>query len=374
MGWGGGALSAYCGAVFADGVGPAGTLMTWCAPGHSTNLEATCWAGFDVAAREWRLFGRPLPCAPVSASPSNLPPESQFDRAWGDWRGGSQDWPEEFRQPGYNPPMGSHTRNSFVYLPPDAAGNASGKIVVAWHPTSNGSGTSLCGSWVWDADTGLFGRTANQRPSSGGAVTGMGYSSAAAVVLGHNFASSVTSSALDVLDLRTLTWTRRTAASSIALNIDSTNFIIGDLFVMVRHESNASVPMTLWAAPISAVCAGSAWRWTRLAVEATSWPTKGGASWTVSWSRCPDNGAFYAVNRVPGSNTLWKLSPPAADDQTGALLAGVWRVTAETLGGDGLIGADFDYSRLRWSAGLGAFLWFGESVTSPVQAIRPGGL
>lgn len=374
VGWGANALSAFSGAVFADGIGAAGTLMTYCATGHSTNLEATCWAGFDVARREWRLIGRPLPCSPISASPSNLPLASQFDPLWGDWIGGSEDWPAAYRQPGYNPPMGSHTRNSFVYIPPTAAGNSRGKIVVAWQPTSNGSGTNIQGSWVWDADTELFSRTANLRPSAGGAVTGVAFSEHANVVIGHNFSSTTTARSLDCLDLSTLVWTRRNGTTPIVVQIDSTNFVIGDLFVMVRHEPSASVPMTFWAAPVSAVKAGATWGWTQLTVDASSWPTKNDRSWTVSWSRCPVNGAFYAVNRVAGSNLLWKLTPPAADDQTGALLAGRWQVTAETLGGAGLIGADFDYSRLRWSGALGAFLWFGESVTSGVQAIRPGGV
>lgn len=375
MGWGANALSAFSGAVFADGIGNAGTLMTYCATGHSTNLEATCWAGFDVASREWRLFGKPLPCAPNNPLVAGVaPPPAQFDHTWGDWIGGSADWPQAHRQPGYNPPMGSHTRNSFVYIPPADAGNMHGKIVIAWQPTSNNSGTGLRGSWVWDADTGLFSRTANLRPSHGSDVTGIGYSATHRVVIGHNFVSTSTSAALDILDLSNLTWVRSSANAAVVVRIDSTNFIIGDLFVMVRHEPSGPVPMTFWAAPISAVKAGAAWSWTQLAVDATSWPTKNGSSWTVSWSRCPVNGAFYAVNRVAGSNLLWKLSPPAADDQTGALLAGRWQITAETLSGDGLIGADFDYSRLRWSAALGAFLWFGESVTSALQAIRPGGV
>ncbi|MBX3601552.1 MAG: hypothetical protein KF863_13085 [Rubrivivax sp.] len=351
--------------------------MTYGAPGHSTNLEACCWVGFDVAERVWKLITKPLPTPVVNASlwqPGVYPPARQFDATWGDWTGDSSDWPEAFRQPGYNPPMGSHTRNSFVYIPPADAGNARGKIVVAWQPTGNCSGTGLRGSWVWDADTGLFSRTANLRPSHGSDVTGIGYSAAHRVVIGHNFVSTSTSGALDYLDLSNMTWVRRNASTAVVVRIDSTNFIIGDLFVMVRHEPSGPVPMTFWAAPISAVKAGAAWNWTQLTVDATSWPTKNGSSWTVSWSRCPVNGAFYAVNRVAGSNLLWKLSPPAADDQTGALLAGRWQVTAEALGGNSLIGADFDYSRLRWSTALGAFLWFGESVTSAVQAIRPGGV
>jgi hypothetical protein len=60
---------------------------------------------------------------------------------------------------------------------------------------------------------------------------------------------------------------------------------------------------------VSTVKAGATWGWTQLTVDASSRPTKNDRSWTVSWSRCPVSGAFYAVNRVAGSNLLWKLTP-----------------------------------------------------------------
>ncbi len=366
------ALGAFCGAVFADGIGEQGTLMMWAAPGHSTNLEATCWVGFDVATREWKIVGRkPLPCAPFTASPGNFPPSTQFDHEWGDWIGGSTDWPEAFRQPGYNPPFGSHTRNSFVYIPPAAAGNTKGKIVIAWQPTGNGSGTDLRGSWVWDADTELFSRTANLRPQADSTCTGMAFAPDANIVIGQNAFSS-TVSLLDFLDLSTMTWTRRNATSSVVVSFDSTNFVIGDLFVMARN-GDGSPPTQFLAAPISTVKAGGSWAWTTLTVSAASWPTKSGATWNVSWARCPINGAYYAVNQVNGSNKLWMLTPPTTDGDTAGLLSGTWTITEETLTGS-LAGASFDYSRLRWCHALTAFLWFSDSPAGVVQAIRPNGV
>lgn len=374
VGWGASALSAYCGAVMATHLGAQGTLLQWGAPGHSTNLEATCWLGFDVATRRWKLITRPLPNGVFAAYQAGVTPApSQLDHTWGDWKGDSVDWPAAFRQPGYDPPAGSHTRNSFVYVPPTVAGNAHGKVVVAWHPTGNTSGTGLRGSWLWDADTGLFSRTANLKPSAGSAVGGLALIPDAGVVLGHNSPATFTSNVIDVLDLATATWTRRTATSSLGLAIDSTNFIVGDLFVHVHNDASAT-PMTFSAAPISAIRTGSAWSWSPLTVSATSWPTKGTSTFTTQWTRCPENDAFYAVNRTGGSHTLWKLTAPAPPNDTAGLLSGTWRITTETLSGDPLEDAAFDYGRLQWVPALHAFLWLGDLHTSPVQAIRPSGL
>jgi len=376
-GWGANGLSAFCGGLMCEGIGAAGTYMTYAATGHSTNLEACCWLGFDVAELRWKLITDPLPTPVINASlwdPGVYPPTSQFDATWGDWVGDSDDWPEAFRQAGYNPPMGSHTRNSYVYIPPADAGNTKGKIVVAWQPTGNNSGTGIRGSWVFDADTGLFSRTADLRPSSGSDVTGVAYAPDSGIVIGHNFVSSTTSADLDFLDLSDLTWTRRTGTNAIVVRIDSTNFVIGDLFVMVRHEPSGDPVMTFWAAPISTVKAGGSWGWVQLDVDAASFPVySDGRSWMVAWARCPTNGAFYAVNRINGSSTIWKLTPPTTDGDTSGLLSGEWTITSETLDGT-LVGTLYDYSRLQWSTALNAFLWYADPVDGPVQAIRPIGV
>jgi hypothetical protein len=374
-GWGASALSAFCGAAFAKDLGAAGKLMTWGAPGHSTNLEFAAWVDFDVASRRWGIIGAPPPTEVVTTYTAGVtPPTTRFDHTWGEWSGGSTDWAEAFRRPGYNPPMGSHTRNSFVYIPAADAGNANGKIVVAWQPTGNVTGTGIAGSFVYDCTTGLFSRTANVRPGSGSAVTGVAYHPDQGIVIGHNRSSTVTSAELDYLDLSNDTWTRRNAGSAVALNTDSTNIVCGDLFVMV---SNNAQPPVFRAAPVSTVKAGGSWSWSTLTVSAASWPTNAsGNTLTTQWSRCPDNGAWYAVNRQSGSSTLWKLVKPSgvADSDTAGLLAGTWTVTSESLTGSGLEGASFDYGRLQWCPALHAFLWFGDLHTSAVQAIRPVGV
>lgn len=377
VGWASDQLSEFCGAVFASDFGPAGKLLTWGAPGHSTGLEFAAWVAFDVATRRWAIIGSPPPTeyTTQAAWDGGSPPSTRADRSWGEWDGGSTDWPEPFRRPGYNPPFGSHTRNSFAYVPASAAGNDCGQVVVAWHATLGASGTGVGGGWIYNCDNDGFRRTANARPNHGSSVGGVAYHAGQAVVVGFNQESGGSNNTTDFLDLSTEQWTRRTAADSITVAIDSSTFVCGDLLVYVGNGSG-SPPMTFIAAPVSTIKAGGSFSRTTLTVSASSWPTRSGSTATTQWSRCPVNGAWYAVNRTAGSSTLWKLVQPAgvADSDTAGLLAGTWTITSETLTGDTLEGALYDYSRLQWCPALTAFLWFGDLHTSNVQAIRPVGV
>lgn len=365
----------FCGALFMPEVGTAGALMVYGAAGHSA-VAACFWVGFDVATQRWaRVGNRPLPSDGLEGYELDVtPPATRFDHEWGDWNGSSTDWAEVFRQSGWNPPEGSHTRNMFVRRPPTAAGNASGQIITAWQPTGITAGTGIRGSHVWDADTKLFSRTTNLRPGSGGAVTGMVYDEENDVVIGHNRSSTVTSSELDMLDCSTMEWVRRNASSGIGIAIDSTSFICGGLFVRVNHALSAtSPPFTLQAAPIANIVAGTSWAWTTLTLSASSYPVNGsGLSNTVHFERCPEDGNYYAMNRVASDMRLWKLVPPSGD--AAAKLAGTWTLDAQTLTGDARIGMAYDYRKLQWCPALTSFLLAPESITDPVQAIRPVGI
>ena len=372
-GWSGDALSQFCGALYCKDWGTAGKYVMWGAPGHSTNVEYAGWVAFDVASEQWEIVNASPP-VPTTAT---LPPSSQCDQAYGEWIGNSADWAPAFRRPGYNPPFGSHTRNSFVYVPAAAAGNTNGKIVVGWNPTINASGLGLSGGWVYDCDTGLFSRTANVRPGGGSAVGGLAYDSAQGVVIGYNRSSGATVSELDYLDLSSLTWTRRNATAAVVIDTDSTCFVVGGLYVYVR---NTTTTMSLRAAPIATVKAGGSWTWADLTLSAASLPLRTGGSLpgmlSCHWERCPVNGAWYAVDRNSGSLTLWKLEKPSgvADSDTAGLLAGTWTVSSETLTGDGLEPAVYDYRRLQWCDSRQVLLWVGDLHTSNVQAILPSGL
>jgi hypothetical protein len=374
VGWGASALSAYCGALYCEDWG---RYVMYGATGHSTNLEFCAWVAFDVTARQWEIVGAPPPTETSGYVVDTTPPASRFDHTWGEWQGNSTDWPVDFRRPGYNPPAGGHTRNSFVYIPGADAGNTAGKIVTAWEHTLNSTGSPIKGSHVYDCDTGLWSRTANLRPAAGSSLIGVAYHSDQNVVVGVNQISSAYIQFLDVLDMTTLTWTRRNSTNSFAFNYDSTNFTCGDLFIAVQ---NGAATSSFYAAPISTAKAGGSFAWTELTVSATSWPTKSSGAtagtWTCQWSRCPADGAWYAVDRNAGSSTLWKLTKPTGvdDSDTAGLLAGTWNITSQTLGGTGLADAAFDYCRLQWCQPLMAFLWVGDAHTSAVQAIRPIGV
>lgn len=365
----------FCGSVFAPSLGSMGTLLQYGAAGHSA-VNAPFWFGYDVAERVWKRIGhRTLPTDQLSqlfSAGGLIPDPAAFDRIWGDWNGSWAGWPAGFEQPGWNPPEGSHTRNSFVYRPPDAAGNRAGQIITCWEPTGIQGGTGIRGSHVWDADTGLFTRTANLRPGSGNAATGMQYSRAHDVVIGNNLVFSSVTGQIDFLDCRTMTWVRREATNTRNVRIESTSFLAGDLFVRVDHEFTVSAtPFTLEAVVVSDVVAGRPFTWTTLKLDATSYPTnQAGLTITTQFEFCPVDGAYYAVNRVAGSNRIWKLTPPAAASQTGSLLTGTWTLREQALDG-ALAGASVDYARLRWCPALTAFLWTGESVAEDVQAIRP---
>jgi len=363
----------FCGSLFVPTLGAAGTLLQYGGAGHSA-VGAAFWFGFDVAERVWKRIGRrPLPSNMlVNFVLGSFPDPASFDHTWGDWNGAWSGWPAGFAQPGWNPPEGSHTRNSFVYRPPDAAGNVGGQVITCWEPTGVQGGTGIKGSHVWDVDTGLFVRTANLRPGSGNAVAGVQYSRAHDVVIGNNNVFSATTGVIDVLDCQTMTWMRRTATNDFVMKTDSTSFIFGDLFVNVDHSVTPAVPsFTLRAVAISDVVAGSPFTWATLSLNATSFPNnEAGITRTTQFEFCPVDGSFYAVNRIAGSNKIWKLTPPAPSEQTGNLLAGTWTLAEQTLVG-GLLGTDFDYSRLRWCPAITAFLWTNSSISSDVQAIRP---
>jgi|GEM_PF-6692468 hypothetical protein len=378
VGWGSEAISAYAGALYASGMGDSGIYLMYAAPGHSTNLEYCGHVGFNIATRLWEIVDNAPPTPVMSSYSAGVTPApSRFNHDYGDWIGDSADWALAFRRPGYNPPAGAHTRNSWVYIPGAQAGNSRGKVVTAWHPTGNNTGTGLRGSWVYDCDTRTWSRTANLRPGDGSSVGGVAYHAAQNVVVGYNRESSAVVAELDVLDMATLTWTRRNATGAVALAIDSTCFIVGDLYVYV---GNGAASSTMRAAPVSTVKAGGSWTWQNLTLSASSWPIKVGGvapgTFTCQWSRCPVNGAWYAVNRNAGSQTLWRLDKPAgvADSDTSGLLSGTWTVASETLTGAGLEPAQFDYGRLQWCSAITAFLWVGDAHTSNVQAIRPVGV
>lgn len=370
-------MTAFCGAVLATDIGLRGTYMQYGGAGHSA-VNANHWIGFDLVTQLWARVGkRPLPSNSLSLGVSGYP-AAQFNQTWGEWQGNYSGWPSGFAQSGYNPPEGSHTRNSFIYRPAEKAGNDGGEIVIAWQPTGMQSGTGIKGGHVWDADTELFSRHANERPAHGSDCGGMVYFEDLDTMIGLNMVSSAPPVSVDVFDCATKTWTRRTTTNvpSVA-HFDSTSFEHAGYYILCDHETSVlTPPMRFYAISAAALISGSGMAWSnQLTVTATTtWPTvASGLSSTVAWALCPENGKFYAVNRAHGSTKMWRLTPPS-NPITGTWVVDELTMTVGTLEGrtqGGSSSNSFDYSRLIWSTYARAFIWTGDYVLGAVQALRP---
>lgn len=375
----------YCGSVFAADLGEKGTLLQYGGAGHSA-VNALFWIGFDVATLTWRRVGpRPLPTNGLSGYAAGVAPDpAGLDHLWGDWNGGWHGFPEEFRQPGIIVPEGSHTRNRMVYRPALAAGNGAGEVIIGWHATGARDTTGLNASHTWNADTAIWSRHSNRRPAYGAHIGGLTYHAGLDVVTGPNANFSSAASSIDVFDCKTRVWTRRSMSSGgRSHSADSTAFAWRDganaeWHVICEHWGSLWPPMRFFAVRVDDLVSGAPTHWWDLSVDAESYPaSRRQLTYTVNWSFCPSNGNFYAVNREHDSHQLWRLMPPLSRD-----IRDPWRISAETLNGDGLDGrlasgtpgVSFDYSRLQWSNHLRAFLWTPDFVGGSVQAIRPGGV
>lgn len=375
-------MTDYCGAVMASELGAGGTYMQYGAAGHSA-VAACFWIGFDIADLTWKRIGpRPLPTDGVAlgsqstADLNTIYPASQFNPQWGEWQGGYSGWPSGFAQPGYNPPEGSHTRNNLVYRPPTTAGNTAGQVITTF--TSTGIHTGLqqpYGSHVFDLDALSFARTNTLKPGQGGAVGGSEYFTQLDCVVALNRESSGFVTTVDVLNCATMAWARRNVSNGMVAYYDSTCFGWGDYFVLcVQNPNVPSAAPTFWAINAALLKAGAATGWQQLTVAASSYPrTSTNAMVTVSWALCPENGAYYAVNRQHGSSALWKLTPPVS-----GALADTWTITEQALTGTlacrtagGSTGVVLDYRKLLWSTYARAFIWTDEYILSNPQAIRP---
>jgi len=380
----------FCGALLSEDIGAHGTYMQYGGSGHSA-IGANFWFGFDLSDQVWKRVGkRPLPSDAFNAAinPFNLSlnyPAAQLDATWGEWQGDWTGWPNGFAQPGYNPPEGSHTRNSFVVRPAVKAGNAGGQLLCCWQPTGKQSGTELRGGFIWNADTSLFSRQTTLRPSAGSTVGGVQYFVDLDAVVGLNMESSATATYVDVLDCVTMAWSRRTTTNAPMLYYDSTSFAhpVGNLLIVANNKLTAQTPpIEFWAIDASNIKSGAASAWSQLTISASSYPIDGtNICATVAWARCPLNGCYYAVNRVHGSTMLWKLTPPAGNTIE-SQLSGTWVITTEALSGvsldgrraSGVAGTSFDYNRLQWSNYAKCFIWTPDYVGGNVQAIRPQGI
>lgn len=376
-------MTDFCGAVLADGIGYHGTYMMYGGAGHSCQ-NPLFWVGFDLSDLTWKQIGNsPLPSDALSQSPNgddlSMYPSDQFDSTWGDWFGNYSGWPTGFDQPGYNPPEGGHTRNSFVVRPASAAGNTSGQIITAWSLTGKNQGNSTSkGSFVWDCDTMLPSRTANLRPAAGSAVGGLAYFENLDAVVGFNFVATAFASNVDVLDCSTMTWSRRTGVGSAPNTFfDSTVFAYGDTLILINHFlTEQTPPFAAYSLNAAAIKAGTSASWATVTVTATTtWPiySGNGLSGTVAFALCPENGKYYCVNRTHGNDKMWRLTLSGSHPSITATLDELTMTTGNLEARNALGSAtrSYDYSRLHWSTWGRCFIWTGDYISGSVQALRP---
>lgn len=362
----------YGSAVMADDIGPLGTLMFYAGAGHSA-CNPTMWCGFDLSDRTWKRVGkRSLPNDAMASGLSGYP--GVLDSTWGDYDGSASAW-GAFAQPGYNPPAGSHAYAGYAYRPAVKAGNAGGEVLWPMNPTGANSGTTARGAWVWDADTGLFTRSANLRSAAGGStVGGSQYFDAQDAAFALNVVGSLYLDHLDWFDWPTKTWTRRSSQNAtLYANLTGVALAhqVANLYIVCVDDAGT---LKFYAAPIDKVIAGTPWSWTQLTVSVDAGITNP----TTSWCWHPLHGCWYAVDAEPNSHYLYKLTAPS--NVQAAALAGTWTISREVLAGEGLYcknanGANAsieDFRFLNYSIKTHCLLWISPYVAGVVQAIRPG--
>lgn len=359
--------------IMCDGIGTHGTIMFYAAAGHSA-CNPTMWAGYDLATRTWRRVGRrTLPNDDMHLGLEAYP--GLLDPVWGDYIGSAAGW-GAFAQPGYNPPAGSHAYGGLTYRPAAKAGNSGGQILYPLNATGGTAGNASRGSWIWDADTELFERSANLRPAAGGAtVGGTEYFENIDSAFALNTSGSTWLMTLDWFDWASKTWTRR--------NSETTLYNVGLSGLSLAHQSASLYiicdvnggAIKLFAAPVDKVAAGATWAWSELTVVNNS----GDAIPTVAWVWHDTRQCYYGAGYQPSQgHYLYKLAPPGVTQAE--CLSGTWTITRETIAGEALVFLDGNGTStsinnlgfLTYSKKLDCLFWMSNYVGGPVQALRPG--
>lgn len=359
--------------IMCDDIGTHGTIMFYSAAGHSA-CNPTMWAGYDIAKRTWSRIGkRPLPTDDMYLGLDSYP--GLLDPIWGDYIGAAEGW-GAFAQPGYNPPAGSHAYGGLTYRPAAKAGNAGGQILYPLNATGGTAGNASRGSWIWDADTELFERSANLRPVSGGAtVGGTEYFESIDSAFALNTAGSTWLMTLDWFDWSSKTWTRRnsqTTLYNVGLSGLSLAHQSASLYIICDVNGGA---IKLFAAPVDKVAAGTVWAWSELTVVNSS----GDAIPTVAWVWHDTQQCYYGAGYQPSQgHYLYKLAPPGVTQAE--CLSGTWTITRQTIAGEALVFLDGNGTStsinnlgfLTYSKKLDCLFWMSNYVGGPVQALQPG--
>jgi hypothetical protein len=376
-------------------------------------------------AFEWAAIPLPadgLSLVPAITSASQIDttyPAGYADTSWGEWLGSYTGNAAQYRQPGKIFPFSVHSYYGCFTVPGSAHGNVNGALIICSAGTGNGEATgsnpanSINACHHFDLDTRVYERAANKRTGAWSAASG-GTCYHPGVNRGFACTSGPTAaiSGIDVYEPSTRTWSTSTitnlGANQVVATADagglapwySPAFPQGLLLKFVPQNAsgvptrNSATSVQIWA--ISAVAAlSNGGTFTRLNVNATSWPEilaadsgdmVGPTCAAIGWAFVPPLARHFAVNGQHGSNTLWKLSPPASASTLADLLTGTWTVTTETLTGPGLeskratfdgetgTGGRFVYNRLAYNAAKNCLMYMPEGINQRVSVLTPAGL
>jgi hypothetical protein len=382
-GWG--RCTDYSGLVYCSGYGAEGSLMNYGSAGHAAGGPCI-WARYDIATATWSLIGKALQTdsltqvfLPGTNTFSGIPPATRWNSDWGDWIGASTDWPVAWRQPGFNPPEGAHTRAGLVYRPASAAGNSQGEIWATCFSSGVTGGLPLgasMGCFVFDLDTGLWSRATKR---AYGTPFEAQYDAVHDKIVCCVWEFSHWMDFVDVLDCATRVWTRRyiTDPTRPYVQFDSSQFIYQNWFVVcvIESISNPNPPMKLYAVDLNLI-AGSA-------SIPNVWPLNISApsgypvtlnipsgvngpinSQTNAWMYNSDDGCFYCINKGGDPHRFWKMTPPADP------ITGTWVITPQTLTGDALVVSSTDYATMHYIPSKKAFAYQSNNTSARMALVR----
>lgn len=402
-------ITAYCGGVWVQSlrkfVAMGGGHATICIPAlYNWDAPSSTWGWLEAPLATDGMASAPGASSnnlvDARAAASAAYPATKFDPVEWEWLGDWSGWPAGFEQPGKIFPEVSHSYFGYVWVPGTSVGNTNGYILKLCPGSGRLPGCTVPTRHYFDLDTNLWGHTPNYRSNPSANAGGSIYfgGSIDRVFSMTNTSGGAYRNQLDVWNPATKLWSISSTTNDTTLQMSSGGLIAhipSNLLIHVCPSTSQSGPITyvgatqhqFWAVNASALKAGTSATWIKLTISnpGGTWPLKilgGGQCGSVTWTYCPDNGKFYAINGIHNSTQLWCLSPPAGAVTQGDYLSGTWTVSAETLtnpipsgdSGGGTNGTQEPYNRLIWDDTAKCLLWFDVSIVNKPVAIRPAAI
>lgn len=388
-------INAYCGML----LNPDTREYTGYGAGHSAICVNAPYA-FNLNDLRWKWLDEPLPfdgyhgLSPwTRAAVEARYTQGELNYEWGELQGDSPAWGAHAR-PGVIQPIPCHSRAMNAVIPEAKSGIPGGaffKFDCAGGKTGGLDGTA--NSHLFGYGTRAWQRTANLPPSMGGSgARGAAYDPRANVVVVFGAASATDRFA--IFDVASRTWRERRSTNTKATAVDNGSVAMHEasrLFIIPASRSATNQPSSpgnaatsgvtyeFFAVDLDALLGTAPFSIQTLTVTvASTWPRNAaGRNDYIGWSYCPEDGRLYAAASENGTNTYWRLSPPAGARSTQDHLLGAWTLTEHTFD-RGLwiesLAVLNQYNRLQWDQASRAFIWHSGYVNDPVMAFRPHGL